>query len=692
MTNQVNSRIRLGVSVLLLVMAGLAQAGTITVGPGVDYDFDTIQAGIDAAVDGDTVLVAPGEYVITEPITFWGKAITLQSETGPNETIIRMGTPADTNRGSVVVFENNETDASVLDGFTITGSRNGNWFPSDSQWGGGGILFVASSGTVRNCIIVQNSTEVGGGVFLWSGSSTILTNCIITKNSAGFLGGGVVSARDSFLTMADCIISSNTTTNSGGGAVCWYNGSLTLTNCIVRDNSAENSGGGLVRGGGQNSSITATDCAIMNNTARQQGGGGLDLADGSGTLINCIIAQNMGGLWGGGLLCVEPSSSTAIINCTIYGNSAGEDGGGLGCYNGASATLTNSIVRANTAPKGQAIYLEQNPTTFSISYSDVADDQTSITVDDGSILSWGEGNIDTDPLFADPNNSDFHLKSEVGHWDPNSGSWVKDDVTSPCIDAGDPNSDWSGETWPHGERTNMGAYGGAREASMSTRPEVMSLPRVAFFYRSNTEAAESFRSLLMRYGCPTTLIGIDDVETAVLDFYDVIIVASDAGYASTWQDTQFVATLEGSGKPVIGLGEGGYNFFGVLDLWIGRPNGGHGSKNNIEVVDPNCSLFSTPYSVDIPENRALQLYTETSHIGIYLWPTIPETVTVLASEVNDVGYFPLVMEHNRYLLWGFMESPLKMTEVGKILFVNVVIWTANAEVGAGSCACPGQPR
>jgi hypothetical protein len=155
-------------------------------------------------------------------------------------------------------------------------------------------------------------------------------------------------------------------------------------------------------------------------------------------------------------------------------------------------------------------------------------------------------------------------------------------------------------------------------------------------------------------------------------------VASDAGYANTWQDTPFVTTIDDSGKPVIGLGQGGYNFFGVLELWIGRPNGGNGVKNSIEVLDPECSLFSMPYLIDVPEDRALRLYDETSHIGIYLWPTIPETVTVLGSEVNDQGYFPLVMEHDRYLLWGFMESPLKMTEVGKILFINVVIWTANS--------------
>jgi hypothetical protein len=52
------------------------------------------------------------------------------------------------------------------------------------------------------------------------------------------------------------------------------------------------------------------------------------------------------------------------------------------------------------------------------------------------------------------------LKSQAGRWDPNSESWVVDDVTSPCIDAGDPNSPVAEEREPNGGRINMGACGG----------------------------------------------------------------------------------------------------------------------------------------------------------------------------------------------------------------------------------------
>ncbi len=96
----------------------------------------------------------------------------------------------------------------------------------------------------------------------------------------------------------------------------------------------------------------------------------------------------------------------------------------------------------------------------------------------------GEGNIDVDPCFVelgrwDPNGTpddpqddfwvegDYHLKSQTGRWDPNSETWVQDDVTSPCIDAGDPNCPIGCELFPNGGVINMGGYGGTAEASKS---------------------------------------------------------------------------------------------------------------------------------------------------------------------------------------------------------------------------------
>ncbi len=124
--------------------------------------------------------------------------------------------------------------------------------------------------------------------------------------------------------------------------------------------------------------------------------------------------------------------------------------------------VNNSILWANEADDGSQVALDATG-TVSISYSDVQD-------------GWpGTGNnIDAEPYFAsfdsDGEPNDFHLQSAYGRWDPNSQSWVTDSNTSPCIDAGDPNSDWSGEPWPNGKRINIGAYGGTNQASMNGNP------------------------------------------------------------------------------------------------------------------------------------------------------------------------------------------------------------------------------
>jgi hypothetical protein len=90
-------------------------------------------------------------------------------------------------------------------------------------------------------------------------------------------------------------------------------------------------------------------------------------------------------------------------------------------------------------------------------------------IQDGSPRSpWpGQGNIDADPHFADPDHGDYHLKSTAGRWDSAHQDWVFDTVTSPCIDAGDMSAPVGPEPPPNGGIINMGAYGGTAQASKS---------------------------------------------------------------------------------------------------------------------------------------------------------------------------------------------------------------------------------
>jgi len=232
-----------------------------------------------------------------------------------------------------------------------------------------------------------------------------------------------------------------------------------MTHCTIMGNSAGFTAGGVASG--ENASVSLTHCVMVGNTA-DRGVGGLETwMQGSATVINCVIAQNtISGWWGvGGVVCSIQSS----------------------------ATINNSILWGNTAPNGREIWARESG-TLSISYSNVAGGLAEALIEGGTI-NWGAGNIDADPLFVkpgywanindpniivgpyDPNamwiDGDYHLKSQAGRWDPNSESWVVDDVTSPCIDAGDPLSPVMYEPHPRGCIINTGAYGGTEEASKS---------------------------------------------------------------------------------------------------------------------------------------------------------------------------------------------------------------------------------
>jgi PKD repeat protein len=380
----------------------------------------------------------------------------------------------------------------------------------------------------------------------------------------------------------------------------------------------------------------------------------------SPTIKNCIFSHNSAYVLGGAVSNFE--SAVSLINCTFHANTD-LFGGGAVRNMSDSMVITNCILWCNEP--GEIF----SSGTIDITYCNISG-------------GWeGEGNINTDPLFSDMDNGDYHLKSQAGRWDPNSESWVKDEVTSLCIDAGEPNSDWSGELWPHGGRVNMGAYGGTREASLSTQPQAMFLPRIAYIYSSDSEAAGNFQSLLVSYGCPTNLVELGQPLAAALESYDLIIVGNDTENASAWDDLQVVNMIQGAGKPIIGMGEGGYDFFGMLGLDIGRPNGMHGDSDSIKVIDPSHPLFVVPYAIEIPQDRVLRLYTQSLVAPLSLGP-VPESVMLFAWYGVNVGYYLMALQDNRYFFWGFTESPQKMTEVGKNLFINVVLRTANRAWGS----------
>ena len=133
-------------------------------------------------------------------------------------------------------------------------------------------------------------------------------------------------------------------------------------------------------------------------------------------------------------------SSPTISNVTVADNAFG-----IAAYAGAEPDISNSIFWNNIY--GDLFGCEAR-------YSCIQE------------AGEGQGNLNIDPLFAAPENGDYHLLSRRGRYWPEHNVWVLDDVISPCIDGGDPNADYFNEPRPNGGRVNMGAYGGTAYASM----------------------------------------------------------------------------------------------------------------------------------------------------------------------------------------------------------------------------------
>jgi predicted outer membrane repeat protein len=333
----------------------------------------------------------------------------------------------------------------LLDGFTISG---GNATGDDLDSQGAGMLNFNGSPTVTNCIFTENtSIDIGGGMYNYYYSSPTVTYCIFKDNHADKYGGGMDNDAYCSPTVIACTFNGNTSTN-GGGIDNYFYCNPTVTDCTFSNNSAT-IGGGMSN---WSSSPMVTKCTFIGNMSAESGGGIYNNASGP-TLTNCIFVGNTVTLTGGGMY--NYNSSPIVNNCTFSRNTASQYGGGIYNRGDSYPVITNVILWDNTAPTGAEIYNYSETSIPTVNYSDVQG-------------SWeGAGNLDSDPLFADPGTGDFHLKSEAGRWDPATQAWVLDAVTSPCIDAGNPASDWAEEVCPNGVRINMGAYGGTAQASHS---------------------------------------------------------------------------------------------------------------------------------------------------------------------------------------------------------------------------------
>jgi len=333
-----------------------------------------------------------------------------------------------------------------------------------------------------NCAFTNNYAELGAGMRNQDNvprgeptqdSNSTLINCTFNDNKAHW-GGGINNVL-SYSNLSNCTFDRNYSRGMGAGMYN-YGGNIVMKDCSFVENTGT-CGGGIYSEDICN--LTISNCILRNNIARATGGGGMSISDANNIFLSkCTFSGNSANWSGGGL--ASNHNRLMLNNCIFSGNNASGDmsytGKGGGLYAFGDSTLSNCTFSCNWAQQGCAIFkysfsnLELTNCILwnggnEIYQTGIKSDIRYSNIQGG----WeGEGNIDTDPLFADPNNGDFHLKSQAGRYDSNIGSWIMDDITSPCIDAGDPNSPIGDEPFPNSGIINMGAYGGTAEASLST--------------------------------------------------------------------------------------------------------------------------------------------------------------------------------------------------------------------------------
>jgi parallel beta-helix repeat protein len=247
---------------------------------------------------------------------------------------------------------------------------------------GGGFYCYNSSPTIANCTISYSVAGKGGGIGCqWFASPTII-NCTIENNSADYFGGGISLWSYASPDIAGCTISGNTAPN-GAGVSCVYSSSPTMTNCAIKGNTASTAGGGI---------DGFSRC--------------------SPALVNCTIKENDAGSGGGSSF--SGASAPAMANCILWGNTA--------VFNGPQIAL-------------------QYSSSLNVSYTDVEGGPALSHMDLTSSLDWGEGNIDSDPVFSE--DGDHHIAP-----------------ASPCVDTGmdaGVYEDIDGDARPQGTGYDMGS-------------------------------------------------------------------------------------------------------------------------------------------------------------------------------------------------------------------------------------------
>jgi predicted outer membrane repeat protein len=309
----------------------------------VPADQPTIQAAMDSAVNGDTIIISDGIYTgeDNKNIYFLGKAVVVRSENGAESCIIDCE-----NEGRGFVFGDQEGSDSGLQGLTI---RNGNM-----QYGGAVFCGDNTGMFFTDCIFEANQClKLGGAVICSAGSSPAVTNCVFQKNrttgEAG--GGGAMYICNSNAKFQDCSFLQNVTNYSGGGLYMIGEGCPSIMDCQFIENRGRDAGGvaNLM------SSAKFLRCLFEKNVAETYWGGGISSRDSHASYEDCIFRENRSSSSGAGLHVGGECSVT--VKTSVFEKNFAQRGAGIACLHDSVLTIESSEFTDNESLYGGSFYL-----------------------------------------------------------------------------------------------------------------------------------------------------------------------------------------------------------------------------------------------------------------------------------------------------------------------------------------------
>ena len=422
--------------------------------------YRTIGAAVNTARAGDRIKVAAGTYSenlhIRKGLTIEGgfsgatadgyaqgsEGDFLQSDPSNHETVVRG------NSRAPVIFADG-TIETTIDGLVITGGKQG--------IEAAGYPESRARLVVRRCRIENNGDPKtnGGGI---RAKAELLVEDSVVRGNTGDRGSGI-AAGPARAVISRTIIEDNTSHGDHGGGI-YAAGVIDVVGCVVRNNTAGKTAG-YGWGGGMiffnlGTKATVVDTDVRGNYAPTKGSG-VFVDDGAeAALRNVLIADNRCAKEGGALYVDGDTeghgSKVSLVNVTIAGHNCDDNGYGQAVVmeRGSSLDVVSSIFWNGSGVETSG----DGGNTLTVRYSNVRTKQGAFP---------GVGNISSDPLFVDPKTGDYRLKSAHGRWSGSqSGAQtdcVKDSVSSPSIDTGDPEGSFEREPEPNGGRVDMGAYG-----------------------------------------------------------------------------------------------------------------------------------------------------------------------------------------------------------------------------------------